>query len=122
MAVKLYRDANPAQQLVTTADKPLDTNTFNTLIDESQGYRYLANPARWALNPNTNTYSLNDANAGVLNCKYIIKKVASSKACEVICKLAKVDAGAETECYGFYIGRDDPAVIKKTEGVSCYGL
>lgn len=115
-AVKLYREVNTG-----ALSGVFDDNMFSKLTTEDeQGYIYLRNQNRWAHRPGSATdYSLIDAN-GVLNCKYTINDATSNVLSSVLCEFDKIDQ-AGTECYNFFINRDNPAVIKKQDG-DCSGL
>ena len=120
-AVKLYNEVHS-----TPLSGVLNTTMFETLstIDENQGYRYLQHPARWAIRPNSfNQYSLLDSD-GALNCRYTVGDTQdASILTQTKCSFRKIDQEG-TECYMFYVQRNNPAVIKKKgePEVSCNDL
>lgn len=117
-AVKLYNEVNPNAKIPDT----LNDNIFNddmfdklTAYDEEQDYTYLQNSARWGHRPNSSTeYSLVDAtsDAGVLNCRYSIYQSNNPVMSDAICQFNKIDQDG-TECYHFYINKNNPAVVQK---------
>ena len=112
-AVKLYNEVHS-----TALSGTFDQTMFDALSveDNEQGYIYLQNAnARWSTRHGSATeYSLNDATAenGVLHCRYVIGEPADDMLAYTKCAFNKVDEEG-TECYEFYIKKDNPAVIKK---------
>ena len=109
-AVKLYNEVHS-----TPLSGVLNATMFETLstIDENQGYRYLQHPVRWGVRPgSTNQYSLRDSD-GVLNCRYTVGDTQDPNILtQTKCSFRRIDE-AGSECYMFYMQRNNPAVRKK---------
>ena len=120
-AVKLYNEVNSSNRInnVTFTDVVYSSLTLSANDENNeQGYQYLQNSGRWAPRGTSGEYSLKDAasEGGVLKCKYIIGDNAATPNTTIIsqtkCEFKKVDEEG-TECYKFYIHKNNPAVVKK---------
>ena len=112
-AVKLYNEVNTER-----LSGNFDTVMFGKLTnpEDPQGYIYLRGGNRWAVS--NGNMALKDAGS-VLNCVYTIAEASSDELSSTQCTFNKVDEEG-TECYKFYILRNNPAVIKKQD-IDCAG-
>ena len=108
-AAKLYNEVNSSNPVSGTFNG--DMFSSFTAVSDNQGYVYLQNSARWGVR-SSDEYSLRDG-SGILKCRYIIEDSSSRWLAQTKCKFDKVDQTG-TECYLFYIEKDNPAVVKKT--------
>lgn len=119
-AVKLYNEVNTEHLSGILRNGSNQMFEKLTNADDPQGYIYLRNGQRWAERPNGSNreMSLRDGNS-VLNCTYSIGNIESDILSQVTCEFDAVDSdNNETECYRFYIERNNPAVVKK-ESIDC---